>query len=274
MSDPARTIVFSHANGFPAGTYGVLFDGWCAAGYAVRAVPKFGHDPARPVTSNWPHLREELAGFVTTHATAGPVWLVGHSMGGFLSLMVAATQPKRVRGVVLLDSPLIAGWRAHSLHMVKLSGLVQRAGPGRISARRRREWPDTRSVHEHFASKSIFARWDPRVLDDYVQHGTERVDGLRRLAFDRDIETRIYNGLPHQLPALLKRHPLRCPVAFIGGTKSNEVRQVGLAPTRALTHDRLSWVEGTHLFPFEKPDATVAEVLRWIELMSTGPAAA
>ena len=47
-------IVFSHANGFPAGTYRVLFEAWRAAGHAVHAVEKFGHDPAWPVTSNWP----------------------------------------------------------------------------------------------------------------------------------------------------------------------------------------------------------------------------
>ena len=32
------TIVFSHANGFPAGTYRVLFDAWRSAGYRVVAM--------------------------------------------------------------------------------------------------------------------------------------------------------------------------------------------------------------------------------------------
>ena len=36
------TIVFAHANGFPAGTYRVLFDAWRAAGWRVCAVDKFG----------------------------------------------------------------------------------------------------------------------------------------------------------------------------------------------------------------------------------------
>ena len=31
------TIVFSHANGFPAGTYRVLFDVWRDAGWQVAA---------------------------------------------------------------------------------------------------------------------------------------------------------------------------------------------------------------------------------------------
>ena len=40
-----RTLVFSHANGFPAGTYRVLFEQWRAAGWHVLAPEKFGHDP-------------------------------------------------------------------------------------------------------------------------------------------------------------------------------------------------------------------------------------
>ena len=35
-----RTLVFSHANGFPAGTYRVLFEAWRAAGWRVVALPK------------------------------------------------------------------------------------------------------------------------------------------------------------------------------------------------------------------------------------------
>ena len=65
-------IVFSHANGFPAGTYRALFDVWRQAGHAVHAVEKFGHDPAYPVTSNWPKLRDQLIHFAEREAGAPP----------------------------------------------------------------------------------------------------------------------------------------------------------------------------------------------------------
>ena len=65
--------------------------------------------------------------------------------------------------------------------------------------------------------------------------------------------------------SLLRRHPLRCPMAFIGGTESLEVRRVGMRATERLTHGRVSWVEGTHLFPFEQPGATAAQVLEWLQ---------
>lgn len=256
------TLVFSHANGFPAGTYRELFSVWRAAGYRVEAIERVGHDPRHPVTSNWPHLRDELIGFIDSLQADGPVYLVGHSLGGFLSLLAACRRPDLARSVVLLDSPVIAGWRAHSVQVVKATGLIKRVSPGKISRRRRQHWPSRDAALQHFAAKSVFARWAPQVLADYIDAGTEPApEGGVRLRFDRMVETRIYETLPHHLPSVLKRHPPHCPVAFIGGTQSVEVRQVGLAATRALTHGRLAWIEGGHLFPMERPEETAAAVL-------------
>lgn len=271
---PAHTLVFSHANGFPAGTYGTLFDLWRAAGWRVVAIERIGHDPAYPVTSNWPRLRDQLCDFIDQEvASHGPVHLVGHSLGGFLSVMAAAHRPAGVRGVVLLDSPIIAGWKAQGLRLAKSSGLIRRVSPGKVSARRRHEWPDPASVLAHFQRKTSFARWDPRMLADYVRTGFDPVEGhptARQLGFRREIETRIYNTLPHHIPELLRRHPLQCPAAFLGGTHSVEVRQVGLNATLRLTHDRIGWVEGSHLFPMERPAETAEAVLGWLRAFEGG----
>jgi pimeloyl-ACP methyl ester carboxylesterase len=252
--------VFSHANGFPAGVYRVLFEVWRAAGHEVFAVEKFGHDPRYPVTGNWPHLRQQLIDFVDAEVGA-PAFLVGHSLGGLLALMAACRRPDLARGVVMLDSPVVTGWRAHGLQVFKASGLIRRVSPGRVSQRRRHSWPDHDAVRAHFAAKSAFARWDPRVLDDYVDAGFVEREGAVVLAFRREVETRIYNTLPHQLGRTLRRHPPRCPVGFVAGTRSAEVRQGGLEASRALARDRFEWIEGTHLFPMEKPDETARRVL-------------
>ena len=262
----APTLVFSHANGFPAGTYEQLFKAWRAAGWRVKAVEQFGHDPAYPVTSNWPRLRDQLIDFIEAQA-GGPAWLVGHSLGGLLSLLAACRRPELVQGLVLLDSPVFTGWRAHSVRMLKLSGLIPRLSPGKVSRTRRHEWPSRQAALEHFRAKAVFARWAPQVLADYISAGTRRVGGRTVLAFDRAVETHIYNTLPHHLGALMRRHPPRCPVGFIAGTRSNEVRQGGLASSRALAGDRFRWIEGTHLYPMEKPAETAALVLELLQQM-------
>ncbi|MCM5569348.1 alpha/beta fold hydrolase [Burkholderiaceae bacterium FT117] len=275
MSARSPLIVFSHANSFPAGTYGLLFRSLRARGIAVKAIEKFGHDPRYPVTSNWPHLVRQLADFAAPEieAHAGPAFLVGHSLGGFLSLMCAARNPllggRGARGVLLLDSPLLGGWRARTLGLVKLTQLVGSVSPGRVSRRRRYQWPSADAALEHFMHKRAFADWHPQVLRDYVEHAMHdevAPDGTVRrvLDFDRDIETRIYNTLPHNLDRLLRRHPLQCPVGFIGGTRSLEMRQIGFAMTRKVVGndrpERLRMIEGSHLFPMERPLETAAAI--------------
>lgn len=255
-------IVFSHANGFPAGTYRLLFEHWRAAGYTVHAVEKFGHQPAYPVTGNWPHLRDELIHFAERALVdEAPAWFVGHSLGGFLSVLAATRRPDLARGVVLLDSPIIGGWKARALQFAKATGLGERYSPAAVSRRRRQHWPSDQAAFEHFAAKPVFARWQPEVLRDYVAAGTEPAGAVRALSFRREVETEIYRTLPHHLPHVLRRHPLSCPVAFIGGTASAEVRQVGLRATERLTQGRVSWIEGGHLFPMERPLETAEAVL-------------
>ena len=264
----SRTIVFSHANGFPSGTYRILFEAWRQAGFTVHAIEKFGHDPRYPVTSNWPHLRDQLVDFIQ-HEAGAAVYLVGHSLGGYLSLMAASRRPDLALGVVLLDSPILSGWKARTVQFAKFTGVSDRFPPAQVSKRRREHWPSSDQAFEHFASKPAFARWAPGVLRDYINAGTEPQGKGRGLAFDRAIESEIYTSLPHHLARLLRTHPLQCQLAFVGGTESEELKRVGLSATARLAHGRVSHLEGSHLFPLERPVDTAAEVLRWIGALQT-----
>lgn len=271
-------IIFTHANSFPAATYRVLLDSLRARGYKVEAIEQLGHDPRYPVTNNWPHLVQQLADF-TTEAVARhgqPALLVGHSLGGFLSLMVSARHPLLARGVLLLDSPLVGGWRATTLGAFKRAKMVEVVSPGKISRTRRQHWANAAAALAHFQAKKAFARWEPQVLQDYICHGTRDEGGQRVLGFDRAVETAIYNSFPDNLEALLRRRPLQCPVAFIGGTQSAEMRQIGMALTTKITKGRTMMLDGSHLFPMEKPLATAAAIEAALLNMETisAPAAA
>ena len=99
------------------------------------------------------------------------------------------------------------------------------------------------------------------MLHDYVDHGTFDADGTWRLAFDREVESAIYDTVPHHIGALLRRHPLKRPVAFIGGLASVEMKQAGgLDSIAELTKGRVMMLPGSHLFPMEKPLATAAAI--------------
>lgn len=255
-------LVFTHANSYPPGCYRLLFEAWQAAGWRVLATPMLGHQAQHPVTANWVHLLDELLAFVD-HALPGrePVAWVGHSLGGLLSLMAAARRPAQSRAVVQLDSPFVRGWRAGLVSMGRLTGLSQRVPPASIAHQRREHWPDAAALRAHFAAKAFVKRWDPRVFEDFLREGFEaHPAGGLRLRFRREVEAAIYANLPGNLSGHARR--LRAPLGFVAGTQSAEMRQGGLAATRALVGSA-HWreIEGTHLFPFEQPEQTARMVL-------------
>ena len=86
----------------------------------------------------------------------------------------------------------------------------------------------------------------------------------QHLSFSRRIETTIYNTLPHHLARLLRTHPPHCPVAFVAGTRSEEMRRVGLSEVKRIARLRITLLDGSHLFPMEQPQATANAVLHWL----------
>lgn len=301
------TIHFSHANGFPASTYRTIF-AELADDYEIRAVERYGHDPRYPVTRDWPHLVEQLLAQIESHAEAGgaaahadssrlwgpaaghipghtpghtaeprrerrPVWLVGHSLGGYVSLLAALKKPHWVKGVVLLDSPVIAGWRSGVLSVSQWTGLDERLSPAAVTKARRMRWSSRDEAWRHFIAKPAFKRWDERMLADYIDFGIPELEagGARELAFERQVEYLIYKTLPHTLNARLA-HGMPVPIGFLGGTRSKEVRQVGMGATRRLVGEHLEWLDGGHLFPMEHPIETAHAVRRMLHQLSAAAA--
>ena len=187
-------------------------------------------------------------------------------MGGMLSLMAAKARPDLVRGVVLLDAPVVAGWRAFFLRVARHSALAERASPARFSVRRRNVWPDAEAAYQHFAAKEIFALWGPGVLRDYMQHGlVPHPDGVT-LRFTREAETAVYRGLPDHIGKMVQSG-FPVPVGFIGGINSDECRRAGMAATRRLVGAHYMQIGGGHLFPMESPGIAAAAVHELIQSM-------
>lgn len=249
---------FAHANSYPAGVYRQFF-ALLAADFDIQALDMHGQHPDYPVTDGWPHLVEEYIQELTARYDE-PVILLGHSLGGMLSLMVARARPDLVRCVVMLDAPVVAGWRALFWRMIKLSGSAFKVPPAKFSAKRRNVWPDAEAAYQHFASKELFAAWAPGVLRDYMESGLKpHPDGVQ-LRFTRETETAVYASLPHHLHRLVKG-TFPVPIGFIGGTDSWETSQSGLGHTRALVGKHFHIIPGGHLFPMETPEPA-AQVTR------------
>jgi pimeloyl-ACP methyl ester carboxylesterase len=254
---------FSHANGFPAACYRKFF-GCLEPHFRISSINCLGHDPAYPVTDGWPHLVAQLIDYLSAHHR-GPVVGVGHSLGGYLTFMAAVQRPELFKCIILLDAPIMGHFQGTALGMLKRLGLADRITPAHGTRERRQEWPSVEDMVAHFRRRKLFRHFDPECLHDYATLGTVAAGGRVRLAFDPEIEYRIYRGIPHDLVYYCDR--LTLPAGFIGGRHSSVVRQMGLARTRRSF--RLKRVEGGHLFPFEVPHAA-AQAVRELALELLG----
>lgn len=251
MSKPQ--IHFCHGNSFPAGSYRQMLS-LLEPHYQIGAIEMHGHDPRYPVTQDWPMLVQELIDTLQARYQE-PVILLGHSLGGLLSLMATYQRPDLVRCVLMIDSPVVTGWRSAFLKVFSALGLLEKYSPAQFSIKRRTLWRDREEAYEHFASKDKFAAWPPEVLRDYINAGFEDHPQGLSLKFDRDIESAIYVTLPQDLGKIAK-HGVKVPVGFVGGTESEECKRGGLNAVRRLVGPHFVQMKAGHLLPMEIPEQT------------------
>ncbi|MDG9856159.1 alpha/beta hydrolase [Pseudomonas nitroreducens] len=250
----SQAVFFAHANGFPSGTYGKLFDA-LEPDYRVHRLDMHGHDPRFPVNANWENLVEELLHHL--EALDEPVWGVGHSLGGVLHYHAALRRPELYRGVVMLDSPLLTLADQLVIRVAKRFGFIDRLTPAGRTLGRREDFDDFAEALEYFAGKPLFERFDRDCLEAYVRHGLAPADarGLR-LKFDPATEISIYRNVPHTSPGRAKQ--LAVPLTMVRGRHSRVVlphhaRMIGRIPMG----ESLS-LPGGHMFPLERPQDTAA----------------
>ena len=102
-------LLFLHANGYPAGVYRRFLEP-LAGRRALHAIEALGADAQHGPGRGWRRLHAQVCS-VIERLPEGPLDLVGHSMGGWLAAMAAARQRGRPVRVVLIDSPMVLGWR-------------------------------------------------------------------------------------------------------------------------------------------------------------------
>ena len=256
---PKEIIHFAHANGFPARTYSKVFS-FLENDFEIGFLERHAHNPDFPVTDNWKHLKDELKQEIEKRYTQ-PIVGVGHSLGGVLHFLVAIEKPELYRQIILLDAPVISRLSSKGLHILKLTKLIDRYSPSQITRYRRNIWKTKEEAFEHFAKKEKFAKFDEEVLRDYIEFGTTETPKGYELFFKPSIEAQIYRTIPHDLPQF--RGKLKVPTAYIGGTNSREAQLARLSFMRKHFPINFHFIEGSHLFPLEKPQET-AHLIRLI----------
>jgi len=250
-------MLFLHANGFPSGTYSQF----------LQALSPFGevHSPEIIQTpssmapkSRWPHMTDFVCTQIRSLASKeAPLTLVGHSMGGYLSLMAASRLSELVGAVVLIDSPMVMGWRRPILETLRHLNLSTLLGPAPIAAKRRFEWPNVSVANEHLSGKAFSRHWASGVMNDFLAAALVESGNGVTLKIPREVESDIYANLPSQrvFTALRYLQSIGKPITMIAGNRSIETSMAGKPGNQRLFGDKWFEVDAGHLVPMEQPVA-------------------
>lgn len=247
-----EALYFSHANGFPAQTYRVLFS-YLRDHFEISYTNMLGHQPEYGVDDNWGNLSNELIDDIDK-AGLTKVIGVGHSLGGIATLVAAIKRPDLFKALVLLDPPIFSHPKAFIIQLLKKINKMSWVTPGGRTRRRKTHWDSFEDAMRYFESKPMFKAFDGRCLSDYIKYGFKKSSTGIELKFDPYVEEEIYKALPHNY-----RHyqgKLQIPAAAILGNQGGFISSVDKRYMEKSFGIRSYSVEGGHLFPFEHPEET------------------
>ena len=259
-------IHFAHANGVPSKVYEKLFH-LLRDDYDIVYVPLIGTDQRYPVTNHWPHLVDQLTDSIVRQAHGRPVIGLGHSLGSVLTMMTAYKRPELFQQVIMLDPPLIMGKASLLFHTAKLfqPKLVDRMTPAGLSNRRRDHWESREQAGEMLRPKSLYQKFDPECFQAYLNHAlTEDAErGGVTLTIPKAAEVAIFRNTPSWW--WLPMSKPKVPMHLVVGDQSEFLKHKFPQIAQKKVGIPVSVAEGGHMFPLERPEATVALIKQLIQ---------
>ncbi len=256
-------LVFAHANGYPPGSYRRLLAP-LAKHYAVtgfRQRPLWSREPV-PARADWHQFADDLIQTLE-HGVDKPVWMMGHSLGGVVSLLAALRRPQLFRGLILLDPVFVKTRLVLGLNLTPRARLPN-IPMVRRALNRPDRFPDPQTAFEFHRGKRAFNAFDDEALWDYIRSGLKRaqIGGDWELAYSGGWEAAGYSSLPLVWPRLRR---LKLPTLGIGGENSDILTPAALRRwARLQPAAELHSVPGGHLFPLEQPDQTAKLALDFL----------
>lgn len=202
-----------------------------------------------------------------TEVVGEPVVLIGNSMGGLISVMVASREGAPVRGLVLIDPALPAPRGRPDAQAISLFTLL--GAPVRRAIRTRRGRPVSIAAEVAAVLRICFARWDR--LDEEVFEA--HVDLAKAQRGYRELNAAFKVAGRTMIEALARRGAVRrrlaavdLPVLLVQGDRD---RLVHVSAARWAARMNPGWeyeeMAGVgHVPMLEVPDRTAETISRWM----------
>ena len=258
-------VLMHHANGFCAGTLGLVADALVPR-FRVIGMDARGHGdsskPEGPAAYQWNHFAEDYLAVARVLAAehGGRVAVgLGHSFGGTSALGAAAREPALFERLVLVDpvvpppADMIAA--IDPARAERLVNMVERA------RKRRSTWPSRAAARAHFAERSLFEHWLPAALDLYVAYGLrELASGEVELKCPGEVEGAVFgNGHSIDVADLARR--AHVPTTVLWAERGDFALALYERVFGGVERAEIRRVASGHLIPMEHPELVVEAVL-------------
>lgn len=254
LGGEGRPLVILHATGFHARCYAPMVD-TLGATRRCLGIDLRGHGSSQAPTGagfGWDAIASDLVTVLgQLDLGYGEADVLGHSMGGCLSLLAAARLPGVWRAAWLFEPIVIPSGSAEA-----------RPNPMAEAARRRRSgFVNRQAALDRYSRRPPFSRTDRRFLEAYVDGGfIDQEDGSIALACRPEVEGAVFDGA--HVDADLVLPDIDVPVTVVASGDGAPPSQIAPIVAGALPLGRLRRVdELDHFGPFSDPDLVAALVL-------------
>ena len=259
----APIALLHHANGLCAATWSLVAE-QLSASYRVIAVDARGHgdSTAPPVPDGYRMdafvddltavARALLAETGRTQIDYG----IGSSFGGIVTAVAEARSPGLFSRVAMLDPPIHPDDDLRA-RLDPSGGIVDPRPTIAAQARKRTAiWPSRDAARAAWASKPLFARWQPRAFDLYLAEGMrDRADGRVELKCAPEVEATIF-ATSGDLDVYAEAPNVRAPVLLARAGRGNLPAQAFDHLARLLPNCTYVSPNLGHLMPVESPEET------------------
>ena len=208
-----RGLVFVHGGGAHAHWWTHVAATF-AEEFRVVCIDLSGHgDSGHRSSYSLEQWTDEVMAVAATGDIAGPPVVVGHSMGGFVTIGTAARHGAAVSGAIVCDSPVtepdpeIASYR-----------LKEAFGQPRV-------YPTREDALAHFRTVPAQDHYLDFVMDHVAHHSVRPTDGGYQWKFDREVFAQFSGGMRSVALPYLSR--VRCRFALLRSEHGLVTRDIG-----------------------------------------------
>lgn len=183
-----------------------------------------------------------------------PVYALGHSFGGALSVLMAGQNQALFKKMVLLDPVLFPKGMLAAMAGLQAVGLLEKISSlSRKAKRRRSNWPSRMAAKHYLEGRGVFRDWHDDAMQSFIDHAlSANENGELSLKCPPWLEANIFASYPQGLWKTLEA--LRVPTELIMAENTFPFAEKS---AQRICHSNarvnLSTVSGGHCFMQERP---------------------